>query len=163
MGARKGQRAAFTLGKPVFLARGSVSALPNMPINAHYAHLQRSELLAFGAVRNLERLWGGIPIPKPVLGKLRAASGRILPVRNLKSPCTKETFGVPSGNFVPFGGGRGGGELLVCSLPFMPIPPFMPYETQNAFCRVCSIPNPPFIKPPLHITLSRKSLNERRV
>ena len=98
-GTWSGFWSALLLGKPVFLARGSVSALPNMPINAHYAHLQRSELLVFGAVRNFGRLLGRHPHPETRprgnFGRLRGAfssseTPNLLAQRKL-SVCNRET------------------------------------------------------------------------
>ena len=90
---------AWAVGKPSLLGRWCVSALPNMPINAHYAHLQRSELLVFGAVRNFGRLLGRHPHPETRprgnFGRLRGAfssseTPNLLAQRKL-SVCHRET------------------------------------------------------------------------
>lgn len=80
LGAKKGQKAVFTLGELAVLRRWSVFALPNQPINAH---LQRSELLAFRAVGNFGAHFARKKPENPLhkgnfrcaIGKLRAFRG----------------------------------------------------------------------------------------
>ena len=83
---------AWAVGKPSLLGRWCVSALPNMPINAHYAHLQRSELLVFGAVRNFGRLLGRHPHPE---NRPRETSGGF----GAHSPRQKPQIPLHKGNF----------------------------------------------------------------